>query len=210
MKPMKAGFPALLAVTALVLSGCVTVKPKDYTEFRKSHPRSILVLPPVNETTEVNASSSLLTTTTRPIAELGYYVFPVMVVDRYFKENGVAVPAEMHQVPLDKLYRVFGADAVLYVTIEKYGSKYQVIASNTFVTARGKLVDGRTGVNLWEGRAQAQSQGQSGLLEALVEQVVNKMTDQAHLVAAMASQQLLTTPGQGLLNGPRRPEGGKD
>ena len=58
---------ATLAVVAL-LSGCATVKPKDYSEFRRAQPRSILVLPPINQTTEVIAPYSLLTTTTRPIA----------------------------------------------------------------------------------------------------------------------------------------------
>ncbi len=205
--PLRAA--SLLAV-ALALAGCVTVKPKDYTELRKSRPRSILVLPPVNESADAGATYSMLTTTTRPLAELGYYVLPVVMVDDMLKQNGVAMPAEMHGVPLAKLSEVFGADAVLYITVEKYGTKYMVIASNSIVFARARLVDCRSGVTLWEGRVQASSGGQSGLLEALVEQVVNKLTDQAHTVAAMASTQLLTPPGQGLLKGPRHPQYGKD
>ena len=200
----------LLLAAGVTLAGCVTVKPKDYTEFRRSRPRSILVLPPVNESTDAGASYSVLTTTTRPLAELGYYVLPVVMTDDMLKQNGVTVPAEMHGVPLAKLSEVFGADAVLYITVEKYGSKYMVIASDSIVFARARLVDCRSGVTLWEGRVQASSGGQSGLLEALVEQVVNKLTDQAHVVAAMASYQLLTPPGQGLPKGPHHPEYGKD
>jgi len=192
-----------------MLSGCATVAPKDYTEYRKAIPHSILVLPPVNESNEVIAPYSLLTTTTRPLAELGYYVIPVVIADQLLKENGLALPDEMHQAPLKKLYEVFGADAVLYITIEKYGSKYQLISSNTIVFARAQLIDARTGTKLWEGRAQTVYGGQSGLLQALVEQVINKLSDQAHQVAAMASYQLLTTPGQGLLKGPRHPEYGQ-
>ena len=197
-------------VAALWFSGCATVPPKDYTELRKSHPRSILVLPPRNETNEVIAPYSLLTTTTRPLAELGYYVFPVVVVDQFLKENGLTVADDVHQAPLEKIRDVFGADAVLYITVEKYGSKYQLISSNTIVYARAKLVDCHTGTILWENRAQAIYSGQSGILEALVTQVLNKLTDQAHTVAAMASYQLFTMPGQGLLKGPRHPEAGKD
>ncbi len=211
MNLMKTRTGMFLVVAGLALPGCVAVPPKkDYTEFRKSHPRSILVLPPVNESTEVGATYSLLTTTTRPLAELGYYVLPVVMVDHYLRENGLTVADEMQQAPLDKLYEAFGADAVLYITIEKFGSKYQLISSNTIVYARARLLDGRSGVKLWEGRAQAVYNGQSGFVEALVTQVLNKLTDQAHQVAAMASYQLLTTPGQGLPKGPRHPEYGKD
>lgn len=201
-------FLALFAVA--LFSGCATVKPKDYTAFRQAKPLTILVLPPVNQTNEVLAPYSLLTTTTRPIAEMGYYVYPVVVVDNYFKENGVTVPNEMHQVPLAKLREVFGADAVMYLTVEKYGSKYEVLSANTYVFASAKLVDCRSGTVLWEGSVKTESAGQSGILEALVTQVMNKLVDQAHMVAAMASYQLFLPPGQGLLKGPHHPEYGKD
>ncbi len=208
MKPIHLLFLGLLA---LVFSGCATtLPPKDYTELRRSNPHSILVLPPLNETTDVGATYSLLTTTTQPLAELGYYVFPVAMVDRYFKENGLNLSGEMHQVPLDKLREVFGADAVLYITIQEFGSKYQVLASNTIVRAKAHLADCRTGVTLWEGSAQVVYSGQSGLLEAVVTQIMNKFIDQSHGVAAMASVQLFLSPGQGLLKGPRHPEYGKN
>ncbi len=194
----------------LLLAGCSTVSPKDYAAFRQSNPRSILVLPPINESNEVIAPYSLLTTVTRPLSELGYYVVPVVMADHLLKENGMALPAEMHQAPLEKLRAVFGADAVLYITIEKYGSKYQLLASNTMVFARAKLLDARTGTELWQGRVTTTYSGQSGLIEALVEQVMNKLVDQAHNVAAMASFQLISVPGQGLLKGPRHPEFGKE
>src|SRR5688572_25248280 len=149
-------------LVVLATSGCVTVAPKDYTEYQKRIPRSILVLPPLNETTEVAASYSMLTTTTRPLAEMGYYIFPVAVVDQYMKDNGLTVAGEMHQAPLAKLHEVFGADAVLYIVVEQYGTKYQVITSTTKVHARAKLVDARSGVVLWEGKAKAEGGSGAG------------------------------------------------
>jgi hypothetical protein len=198
-----------LFLAAMLLGGCATIPPKDYTLYRQSNPRSILVLPPVNESNEIIAPYSMLTTVTRPLSELGYYVIPVVLADHLLKENGMGLPAEMHQAPLEKLHSVFGADAVLYITIEQYGSKYQVFASNTIVKARAKLLDARNGTEIWQGRVDFVAQGQSGLLEALVTQVLNKLVDQAHMTATMASIQLLTMPGQGLLKGPRHPEYGK-
>ncbi len=199
----------LLLLGAALLGGCATVPPKDYTLFHQSNPRSILVLPPVNESTEVIAPYSMLTTTVQPLSELGYYVIPVVLADHFLKENGLGLPAEMHQAPLEKLRSVFGADTVLYITIEQYGSKYQVFASNAIVNARARLVDARTGTEIWQSRVNFVAQGQSGLIEALVTQVLNKLVDQAHMAAGAASVQLLTFPGQGLPKGPRHPEYGK-
>jgi hypothetical protein len=120
----------------------------------------------------------------------------------------------MHQAPLQKLHEVFGTDAVLYITVEQYGSKYHVISSDTTVVARGKLIDCATGTVLWEGRQAFTQSSSSGnlvadMVGAVVNQVLNKMTDRAHLVAAQASFQLLCRPNQGLLIGPRNPQFGK-
>lgn len=203
---MRTSLHLFFVVSLVLLTGCVTVPPKDYTEFRKSRPASILVLPPVNHSSDVRATYSVFTTTTRPVAELGYYVFPVVMVDHMLKENGLTMPDEMHAVPVAKFREIFGADAILYITIEQYGSKYMVIASSTIVQARAKLVDARTEKVIWENFVRMDNGGQSGLVQALVEQVLNKLTDQAHNVAVMASYQLLTLNDKGLLKGPRHPE----
>jgi hypothetical protein len=87
----------------LLLGGCETVKPYDYTNFHAHPPRSILILPPLNESTKVEATYGYFSTVTAPVAELGYYVYPVEVVDRFFQGNGMPTAGEMHQVPLDKV-----------------------------------------------------------------------------------------------------------
>jgi Putative lipoprotein GNA1162-like len=75
-------------LVAVVLTGCA-VKPYDYTNFRLHPPRSILVLPPLNESTAVEATWGYLSTVTQPLAERGFYVFPVAVIDQFLKENGL-------------------------------------------------------------------------------------------------------------------------
>jgi hypothetical protein len=198
--------PLILSGLLLGLAGCANAPKTDYTAFKAHRPRSILVLPPINHTVEVNAGYSVLTAASRPIAELGYYVFPVNVVDQFMKENGIGMADEMQQVPLEKLRQTFGCDAVLYLAVEKYGTKYQVLSSNIYVTVHGRLVDAATGTVLWDAQLAYVQQGQSGLLEAMVDQVMNKLMDSAHVAAQMADTQLFTVPGLGFLPGPRRPE----
>ena len=87
----------------------------------------------------------------------GFYVFPVAVVEQTFKGNGLTVASDVHQVPVDKLHSIFGADSALYITVEEYGTSYVVISSETAVTVSASLVDLRTGVQLWQGKARASS-----------------------------------------------------
>jgi hypothetical protein len=89
-----------LAVAAL-LSACASQPPAklDYTAYKASKPRSILVLPPLNNSPDVNASYSVLSLLTYPLAESGYYVLPVALVDSTFKQNGLTVAGDIHQVP---------------------------------------------------------------------------------------------------------------
>src|SRR5262245_6417390 len=84
------------AAVGLLAPGCVTA-PYDYTNYRLHPPRSIVVLPPLNQSTAVEATYGYLTTVTRPLAERGYYVFPIAVVDQFLKENGLPSAGEMHQ-----------------------------------------------------------------------------------------------------------------
>ena len=200
-----------LACLSVSLTGCVTPPPpKDYAAFRASAPRSILVLPPKNETVSVEGPYSYLSTVSRPLSELGYYVFPVHEVDELLKANGVMDPAEMHQIPLAKLREVTGADAVLYPTLKEYGSKYVVLDSVTTVSVAATLVDARTGEVLWTNAARLQlssnGNNQGGLLAqmvgALVSQIINSKSDPAHRISQQVDVVLFETPGQGLLPGP--------
>jgi len=205
----------LALVTVVALTGCATPKAYDYTAFRESKPKSILVLPPVNQSPDVRASYGMLSQITMPLAESGYYVFPVAMVDQTFKQNGLENPTDIHAASLEKMRDIFGADAVLYISIDQYGTKYQVINSATIVTAKAKLVDARTNRLLWEGNASAsdaEGQNNSGggiaglLISAIVKQVMGTLVDNTQRVAGVASARLVHARPGGLLYGPRSPK----
>ena len=204
---------AALAAAA-ILPGCGNNQaPYDYTAFKASNPRSILVLPPINESVDVNAVNGMLARTTLPLAESGYYVFPIAVVQQTFRQNGLDNPKDIHAVQLDKLNEIFGADAVLYLTVKNYGTSYLVIMSDTSVTADAVLKDARTGQKLWSGTATASSsegKGNQGLMAmlvmAVIEQIASNVGDKGYDVAAITSDRLLSAGGsKGILHGPRSP-----
>jgi hypothetical protein len=208
-----------LAITATLLAGCATPPPqKDYSAFKQAKPASILVLPPVNLSPDVNATFSMLSHATLPLAESGYYVMPVALVNETFKQNGLANPPEMHEAPLSKLREIFGADAAMYIQVTRYGTTYTVLNSAAVVSASARLVDLRTGTELWTGTAtasNADNNNQGGLagmlISALVKQVMNNLTDASHSVANVTSMQLLSAGmPNGLLYGPRSPKHGQE
>lgn len=207
---------AVVAAATLV-TACAIPSAPDYASYRAHLPRSILVLPPLNETTDVNGPYVYLSTITRPLAECGYYVFPVAAVDAFMKENGLPTAGEMHGVSLEKIREVVGADAVLYVTLEEWGQKYRIVTSDTVVKARAQLVDVTTGETLWTGSAAAQQSSAAGqtdpfamLAAALVTQIVSSFTDPTHDAARVANGAMVYDRRDGLLLGPHHPRFGED
>lgn len=207
-----------LVISTLAFTGCATTphSNKDITAYKAHMPKSILVLPPVNDSPDVKATYSYWPTVVMPVAEAGYYVFPISVVDNMFKENGITNGNDAQSIAPQKLQEIFGADAALYIRIKEYGSKYQVIQSVATVSAEAKLVDLKTGDVLWTGEkklAQSSNNGNGGLIGAvvgaLVEQVASSLNDHAYPLATTVNAQLFTptpsNPGTGLLYGPRSP-----
>ena len=208
-----------LALALAMLGGCATQQAYDYTAFRAARPASILVLPPINQSPDIKASYSMLSHAMLPLAESGYYVFPVTLVDETFKQNGLTTPTDIHDVAPAKLREIFGADAALYINIKDYGTSYKVIASETRVTAEARLVDLRTGKQLWHGSAtasSAESDNNSGgligmLVKAVVRQIIETVSEQGHVIAGLTSSRLLSAGvPNGILFGPRSPQYQKD
>jgi len=212
-------FPIALLAALAVLEGCANKPvPYDYAAFRQANPRTLLVLPPINDSPDVKASSSVWAQATLPLAEAGYYVLPVTLVDETFRQNGIQTANDAQGIPREKLRDFFGADAAVYIKVTRYGTTYHVISSDTEVEAQARIVDLRSGALLWEGRAAASSSEQSNgnnslavlLVAAVVKQIINTTTDAAYGYAGIADSRLLGPRVNGVLPGPRSPAYGKD
>ena len=214
-------FRSFIVVGAMaLLSVCVSLPPAhDYSAFKAANPASVIILPPINNTPEVIAPYSVMTQMATPIAESGFYVCPVAMVNQTFSNNGLTVASDIHAVAPTKLKEIFGADAALYVSIEDYGTSYVVISSETRVTVTASLVDLASGQMLWTGTANASSAEQQNansgglvgmLVQAAVNQIFETVTDRGFDIAAIASARLLSAESyNGLLYGPRSPSYGQ-
>ena len=214
-----------LAAAALPLAGlwgCAIqpVEPFDYAPFRAARPASVLVLPPINRSSDIAAPAAVWAQAAWPLAEAGYYVLPATLVAETFRNNGLTVAEDVHQVAPAKLREIFGADAALSLTITRYGVVYTLFDSQVVVSVQARLLDLRSGQELWTGQATASDAGQNnqgggGLLAAViaaaVKQVVNNLSDRSFPVAGLATRQLFQPgPLRGVLYGPRSPLYGRE
>lgn len=193
----------------ILISACAAIERPDYSSYKKHMPKSILVLPPLNQSNEVNAPYTYLSTISRPLAECGYYVYPVAVIDTFLKENGLPTPGEMHSISLNKIREIIGADAVLYVTIEDWGQKYRVFSSDTVVKARARLVDVVSGETIWSGAQNAVQNSGGGsngiigmLISAAINQIISSTIDQTFELSRQANYNMVFNNNNGLLWGP--------
>ncbi len=101
----------------LLLGRCATHPPYGYTVYLANRPGFIVVLPVLNSSLEVAAGYTVLSRATYSLAEAGYYVFPVALVDEAFKQNGLTAANDIHNAPLHTLREILGAEAALYLEV---------------------------------------------------------------------------------------------
>ena len=114
----------ILALCALVLASCgpanVLTRSSLYPKMYEEKPVVLLVLPPINNSSNVEAKEYLYTSISDPLAEAGYYVIsPFLAMDILRSES--AYDAELFvEAPLGNFARFFGADAVVFSEINTW------------------------------------------------------------------------------------------
>lgn len=188
----------LILFMVVFFAGCVQNQPVyDYSNLQQTKPKSILIVMPTNDSMEIKGSAAILSNAVKPLSELGYYVFPVALVNDTFKHNGITEAFDIHQISLHKLKDIFGADAVLYINVQEYGSNYVVVNTSVKISVDAKLVDINSGNILWQ-KSQTTVENSSGnngdllsmVVSAVVSQVLNSVTDNAYELSKIADAQL--------------------
>ena len=212
---------SMMRIFAVILVGstvaaCAPGVKKDFANFRAENPRSILVLPVVNNTVNVDAPRYFLSTVSVPISERGYYSFPVNVVREVMNEEGLSDANMVHDADPTVLGALFGADAILYITIEKWETQYIVISATTIVSFDYVLKSGRTGEELWREKStiqyspQASGGGFAGLIAQAVAAAIQKAAPDYMPLARLANRHAIWVPGTGFPAGPYHDKYGKD
>lgn len=91
-----------------------------YPNMYKEQPLTLLIMPPINNTTHVNAKEYLYTTLAHPLLEKGYYVISPRLGMEILQNEG-AYDAELFvDAPLTSFKQFFNADAVIFSEINKW------------------------------------------------------------------------------------------
>jgi hypothetical protein len=95
----------------------------QYAKMYEEKPITLLVMPPINNSTNVEAKDLLYTSISRPLVEAGYYVIsPLLAMDVLKAES--AYDSEMFfDAPLTAFQNYFGADAVVFSVIDTWAKK---------------------------------------------------------------------------------------
>ena len=151
---MKRGKWLVLGMSSLlILVACAPKHVTKYQAFPKVYaerPLAILVLPPVNETTAADAKEYYLTTIAEPLSLSGYYVFPIEVVSEIMKNEGIDDTETLVNLPAGKFKEFFGADAVMYIWLQRWSTSYYVIGGNVKVSVRSVIRSTTTEEELWQ------------------------------------------------------------
>jgi len=113
----------ILLMSVIIISACKTApvtKSVAYKQIYEEKPVAILLMPPINRSTAVDAKEYFHATLNIPIDNAGYYVIPPFTSMEILKQES-AYDAELFlNAPLDKFGEVFGADLVLFTIINKW------------------------------------------------------------------------------------------
>jgi hypothetical protein len=118
---MKSNLVIVLLIAVLVSSCAPKIsKSVAYKGIYDEKPLSVLIMPPINRSTNVEAKEYYHSTLNIPIANVGYYVIPPFLSMEILKRES-AYDAELFlNSSLSKFHDVFGADIALFTIIHKW------------------------------------------------------------------------------------------
>lgn len=140
------------AILAVFLVGCAQTETKRAAfpgMYSDQKPMTIVIVPAINESTAAEAGDLLNVTVAQPFANHGFYVMPVPIVADIFRAEGILEGSQLKGMPSSVFRENFGADAVLFLTIEGWDTNYAVIAANVSVAIEYVLISTTTNEVLW-------------------------------------------------------------
>ena len=116
-----------LFVLVVLLSACGAssdlTRGQLYPGMYEEKPVTLLVMPPINNSANVEAKELLYTSISRPLAEAGYYVIPPSLAMAVLRQES-GYDAELFlDKPLKQFHEFFGADAVVFSVIESWAKQ---------------------------------------------------------------------------------------
>lgn len=167
------------------------------------------MVPAINKTLDVDAPNYLLSTLTVPLAEKGFYVFPVNTAKFVLEQEGYYEGEQVHRQSPESLAKLFGADAVLYVTINRWDAQYAILAATVTVEFDYRMV-ARDGTEIWQANQRMQYSPQNSsagsplamLITAAINAAVARAAPNYLPLTQQANQMVFVLGPNAIPNGP--------
>ncbi len=111
-----------MAVTALLMTSCAQqiTRGDQYAKMYEEKPMAIVVMPPINQTTHVEAKDYFYTTLYTPLCEKGYYVYSPMLTMDMFQTESAYDAEQFIEADLSQFRNILGADAAIFTIIKSW------------------------------------------------------------------------------------------
>lgn len=114
-------------ILCYIAASCGTLntitRESQYAKMYEEKPVTLLVMPPINNSTNVEAKDLLYTSISRPLIEAGYYVIPPLLAMDVLKAESAYDSEMFFDAPLSVFNNYFGADAVVFSIIDTWAKK---------------------------------------------------------------------------------------
>ncbi len=128
-------FLYLIGIIAITVTSCKVTEPiakkEAYKAMYSEKPLAILLMPPINRSTNVEAKEYFHSTLNVPIANAGYYVIPPFLSMEILKKESAYDSELFLDGSLKKFGEIFGADVALFTVINKWDKAS--LAANVYV-----------------------------------------------------------------------------
>lgn len=173
-----------IIVSLFVFSSCLTTssivsKSEAYKGFYETHPLSVLLMPPINESNNVDAKEYFHSTLNIPIANAGYYVIPPFLSMEILKKESAYDAERFIDGSLSKFNEVFGADLVVFTIIHNWQKSALASTVNVDIeyviksTKTNKTIYSRRGDVTYDASVSSGSGGLAGLAISMIASAIN-------------------------------------
>src|SRR4030042_6458747 len=132
MKKFKIAYHFLLWGMIMLMAGCAGRAHYSLVpEYKAKPPRSIAVLPALNETVNLKAPEEFRSLVQAKISQKGYEAPAISFIDKRLQEKGIHEAGQVNSLTPQELGKLLGVDAVLYTTVSEFSTAYLVDRKST-------------------------------------------------------------------------------
>ena len=145
--------PTILLAVLLFTAACAPQNMTLQSAFPKMYenpPTTILILPPINKSTAADAKEYFSCSLSEAIGMKGYYPMPVEATFGVLRDEGMYDTENINPAVLANFKKHFGADAVLFTSIEEWEKSWALLSGSLTITSKFALISTANADTLWD------------------------------------------------------------